>query len=68
MTLVSIPIAVSTLVTCFEHQHNVDLAAGAGDLSAVSVLVHRDAVIAIVLIIQSPLKPGIHKHSSLTHL
>ena len=52
MTLVSIPIAVSTLVTCFEHQHTVDLAAGSGDLSAVSVLVHRDAVIAIVLIIQ----------------
>ena len=50
MTLVSIHIAVSVLVTRIEHQLRVDL--GAGDLSAVRVLVHRDAVIVIVLIIQ----------------
>ena len=49
MTLVSISIAVSVLVTRIEHQLRVDLGA---DLSAVRVLVHRDAVIVIVLIIQ----------------
>ena len=59
MTLVSIPIAVSVLVNRIEHQPRVDL--GAGDFIAVRVLVHRDAVIVIVLIIQyRAVQPGIH--------